>query len=119
MGEAPVDSWDHQANKALMFSEDKKDKELIATLALLCQSNSVGPLRAKSEKAWEYDKEQRHSNPRDLEGLTATHPEPTPPTHPWAWHFPGEIMYKHLHTCWRHSHLMLPVTKQVSQFPWV
>lgn len=40
MGEAPVDSWDHQANKALMFSEDKKDKELIATLALLCQSLS-------------------------------------------------------------------------------
>ena len=70
----------------------------------------------ESQRAWESEKEQRQSNPGDLEGLTTTHPEPTP-AHPRAWHFPGEMMYKHSHTCWAHSHLLLPKQWQsVAQF---
>lgn len=115
MGLAPVDNWVHWAKEALMFSEDCKDRLLIATPTLFLPVEHCRVI-TKSEKAWETDKEQNQSNPGDLEGLTTTHPEPTP-AHPRAWHFPGEMMYKHSHTCWAHSHPLLPKQQQsVSQF---
>lgn len=115
MGLAPVDSWVHWAKEALMLSEDRKDRQLIATPTLFLEVEHCRVI-TKSEKAWETDKEQNQSNPGDLEGLTTTHPEPTS-AHPRAWHFPGEMMYKHSHTCWAHSHPLLPKQQQsVSQF---
>lgn len=74
----PEDSWAHWANEAFMFSEGPKDKRLIATLAHLSQSSPLSDHLREPRVRGEADEEQRQSNPGDLEGLTATHPEPSP-----------------------------------------
>lgn len=74
----PQDSWAHRANEAFMFSEEQKDKQLIATLAHLSQSTPLTDRLREPRVRGEADEEQRQSNPGDLKGSTATHPWPSP-----------------------------------------